>query len=79
MKTYILKDSLQKEDNRRWSALIPILHGCSRWGYSREETLTSVKDPAEIYIQDMIDTGKALPVPSDTLEVIDEPAKAISL
>lgn len=79
MKTYILKVSLQKEEDGRWSALIPILPGCSSWGYSREEALTNIKDAAEIYIEDMMDAGEALPVPSDKLEVLDEPAVAVSL
>jgi predicted RNase H-like HicB family nuclease len=74
MKTYVLKVSLQKEEDGRWSASIPILPGCSSWGYSREEALTNVKDAAEIYIEDMIDAGEALPGPSDKIEVIDEPA-----
>jgi predicted RNase H-like HicB family nuclease len=79
MKTYVLKVSLQKEEDGRWSASIPILPGCSSWGYSWEEALTNVKDAAEIYIEDMIDAGEALPGPSDKLEVIDEPAVAVSL
>ena len=79
MKTYVFKVSLQKEEDGRWSALIPILPGCSSWGYSREEALANIKDAAEIYIEDMIDAGEALPVPSDKLTVMDEPAVAVSL
>ena len=79
MKTYVLKVSLQEEEDGRWSASIPVLPGCSSWGYSLEEALTNIKDAAEIYIEDMIDAGEALPGPSDRIEVIDEPAVAISL
>jgi len=39
---------------------------CSSWGSSRDEALSNMKDAAEIFIQDM-------------LEVIDEPAVAVSL
>ena len=79
MKTYVFKVSLQEEEDGRWSAAIPALPGCSSWGYSREEALTNIKDAAEIYIEDMIDAGEALPGASDQIEVIDEPAVAVSL
>ena len=79
MKTYVLKVSLQEEQDGRWSASILALPGCSSWGYSREEALTNIKDAAEIYIEDIIDSGETLPGPSDKIEVIDEPAVAVSL
>jgi antitoxin HicB len=79
MKTYVLKVSLQEEEDGRWSASIPALPGCSSWGYSREEALTNIKDAAEIYIEDMVDAGEGLPHPSDEIEVLDEPAVAVSL
>jgi predicted RNase H-like HicB family nuclease len=79
MKTYVLKVSLQEEEDGRWSASIPSLPGCTSWGYSREEALTNIKDAAEIYIEDMIDAGEGLPSPSDKIEIIDEPAVAVSL
>ena len=49
MKTLILKVILKEED-RRWSASIPTLSGCSSWGYSKQEALDNIKDAAEIYI-----------------------------
>jgi antitoxin HicB len=79
MKTYVLKVSLQEEEDGRWSASIPSLPGCTSWGYSCEEALTNIKDAAEIYIEDMIDAGEGLPSPSDKIEIIDEPAVAVSL
>ncbi len=79
MKTFILKVTLNKEEDGRWSALIPALLGCSSWGYSPQEALDNIKDAAEIYIEDMKDAGKALPSPSDELELIESPAIAVSL
>ena len=38
-----------------------------------------MKDAAEIYIKDMIEAGEELPSPSDKIEIIDEPAVAVSL
>jgi predicted RNase H-like HicB family nuclease len=79
MKTLVLKVVLVEEDDGRWSASIPSLPGCSSWGYSRQEALENVKDAAEIYIEDMIDAGEGLPQPSDKIEIIEEPAVAVSV
>ena len=79
MKTFVLKVSLEKEEDGRWSVSIPVLPGCSSWGYSREEALSNMKDAAEIYIEDMIEAGEELPSPSDKIEILDEPAVAVSL
>jgi len=79
MKTLILKVNLKEEEDGRWSASIPALSGCSSWGYSKQEALDNIKDAAEIYIEDMIDAGEGIPSPSDMLEIIEEPAVAVSL
>lgn len=79
MKTLVLKVALKQEEDGRWSAAIPSLPGCSSWGYSSQEALDNIKDAAEIYIEDMIETGEGLPQPSSAIELIDEPAIAVSL
>lgn len=79
MKTLVLKVALKEEDDGRWSASIPALPGCSSWGYTRGEALDNIKNAAEIYIEDMIESGEDIPAPSDKIEVLDEPAVAISL
>jgi len=79
MKTFILKVALKEEEDGRWSASIPALAGCSSWGYSKQEALNNIKDAAEIYIEDMIDSGEEIPTPSDKIEIMEEPAVAVSL
>lgn len=79
MKTLVLKVTLTEEEDGRWSASIPVLPGCSSWGYSKQEALENIKDAAEIYIEDMLAAGENLPTLSDAIEVINEPAIAISL
>ena len=79
MKTFVLKVTLKKEVDGRWSASIPVLPGCSSWGSSQHEALENMKDAAEIYIEDMIDAGERLPQPSNEIEIIEEPAIAVSL
>jgi predicted RNase H-like HicB family nuclease len=79
MKTFVLKVALKEEDDGRWSASISALPGCSSWGYSPQEALGNIKDAAEIYIEDMIDAGESLPAPSNEVELIEEPAIAVSI
>ena len=79
MKTFVLKVALKEEKDRRWSASIPALPGCSSWGYSQQEALENIKDAAEIYIEDMLDAGEGLPQPSNEVEVIEAPAVAVTL
>jgi predicted RNase H-like HicB family nuclease len=79
MKTFVLRVDLKEEEDGRWSASIPTLPGCSSWGYSRQDALINIKDAAEIYIEDMVDAGEGLPTSSDKIEVINEPAIAVSL
>ncbi|MCJ7832760.1 MAG: type II toxin-antitoxin system HicB family antitoxin [Deltaproteobacteria bacterium] len=79
MKTYILKVSLTHEEDGRWSAVVADLPGCSSWGYTQQEALDNIKDAAEIYVEDMIDSGKEFPTPSDKIAILDEPAIAVSL
>ena len=79
MKTFVLKVALREEEDGRWSASILALPGCSSWGYSKQEALDNIRDAAEIYIEDMIDAGEGLPQPSDEIELIEEPAIAVSL
>jgi predicted RNase H-like HicB family nuclease len=55
------------------------LPGCSSWGYSQQEALDNIKDAAEIYLEDLIDSGKGFPAPSDKIEILDEPDIAVSL
>lgn len=79
MRTFVLKVDLKEEEDGRWSATIPALPGCSSWGYSRQEALVNIRDAAEIYIEDMVDAGEGIPTPSDKIEIIEEPAVAVSL
>jgi predicted RNase H-like HicB family nuclease len=79
MRTLVIRVTLTKEEDGRWSALVPALPGCSSWGYSEQEALENIKDAAEIYIEDMIDAGESLPEARDGIQFIEEPAIAVSL
>ena len=79
MKTFVMKVDLKEEDDGRWSASVLAFPGCSSWGYSQQEALANIKDATEVYIEDMIESGEGFPVSSENIEVIDEPAVAVSI
>ena len=79
MKTFVLQVDLKEEEDGRWSASIPSLPGCSSWGHSQQEALANIKDATEIYIEDMVESGEGFPIASESVEVIDEPAVAVSI
>jgi len=61
MKTYVLKVELEKEEDGRWSAVIPVLPGCATWGYTKEEALESLREAAQGYLEVLFEEGKPLP------------------
>jgi len=79
MKTLIFKVDLTSDEDGRWSAVIPSLPGCSSWGYSQQEALANIKDAAEAYLEDMKDAEGRLPSIPSAIQVIDEPAVAVSV
>jgi antitoxin HicB len=76
MKTHIFEVELHREEDARWSAWIEALPGCVAWGYNREEALAAIKDAAEAYVEDMLDTGEELP--QEGVRVIEAPVVTIT-
>lgn len=70
MKTLVLQVSLIQEADDRWSSVVAGLPGCSSWGYSQQEALDNIKDAAEIYLEDLVDSGKGFPAPSDKIQIL---------
>ncbi len=58
---YLFKATLVEEEDGRWSAWIDNLPGCSTWGYTKDEALTSLQDAAELVVEDMIECGETIP------------------
>ena len=53
----------QFEDGRTaYHALCPSLKGCHSWGHTKEEALAKIQEAVELYIQDLLDAGEAVPV-----------------
>ncbi|MBI4496472.1 MAG: type II toxin-antitoxin system HicB family antitoxin [Chloroflexi bacterium] len=55
MKTYVLRVSLEQEEDGRWSAWIDALPGCAAWGYTRDEALKAIEDAAAMYVEDVLE------------------------
>ena len=76
MKSYIFHARVQREEDGRWSAWIEALPGCTAWGYTEEEAIEALKDAAQLYVEDMIESGEKLP---KDVEVAENPVVAVNL
>ncbi len=61
MKTYTLPVEIVKEEDGRWSAVIPLLPGCATWGYTKEEAIESLQEATKAYIEVLLEQKGSLP------------------
>jgi predicted RNase H-like HicB family nuclease len=61
MKSYIFRIELDREDDGRWSAVVPALPGCAAWGHTAEEALSAVREAADAYVEVLIEDGRPVP------------------
>lgn len=78
VKTYIFTVEVVKEDDGRWSAVIPILPGCATWGYTKEEVLQNIQEAAQAYIETLVEDGRSVPRDTST-KIIEAPAVAVRI
>ncbi|MGH9341573.1 MAG: type II toxin-antitoxin system HicB family antitoxin [Acidobacteriota bacterium] len=66
MKSYIFDVVIEKdqfEDGRMaYRSYCPSLSGCHSWGHTPEEALSNIREAVELYIEDLIEAGEAIPV-----------------
>ena len=66
MNSYIFKVAVQEdqfEDGRKaFHASCPALQGCHSWGHTPQEALTNIQQAIELYVEDLIEAGEAVPV-----------------
>jgi predicted RNase H-like HicB family nuclease len=64
-KTYLFEVVIEPDnfpDGREaWMAYCPALKGCTTWGYTYPETLKNIRDAIEVYSEEMIAHGEAIP------------------
>jgi predicted RNase H-like HicB family nuclease len=57
---------LQRESDGGYVASVPVLPGCVSQGDTREEALQNVREAIELYIEDCIAAGDAVPEQDET-------------
>lgn len=82
MKSYVFRIVVEKdafEDGREaWHAYCPALRGCHTWGHTYEEALAHAREAAELYVQDLLESGEKIPVDDGTIE-LPSPAVAVNV
>ena len=78
MKTYIFRVELEREEDGRWSAIVPALPGCGTWGRTKEEAFKSIREAAQAYVETLIESGRSVPS-EPSVEVIEAPAVAVTV
>ena len=76
MKTYIFKAEVEREEDGRWSAVIPALPGCATWGLTEAEALNTLREAAQAYVEVLVEEGRELP---GEVEVIPTPVVTVAL
>jgi predicted RNase H-like HicB family nuclease len=65
MKSYIFKvlvDEDAKENGERaFHASCPALKGCHTWGHTYDEALANIREAIELYVEDLLESGAAVP------------------
>lgn len=80
MKTYVFEVELEREEDNRWSAVIPALPGCATWGWTKEEALESLREAARAYLEVLFEEGRSLPREAEgKITIIPSQAIAVSL
>jgi predicted RNase H-like HicB family nuclease len=55
---------LEKESDGGYVAIVPTLPGCVSQGDSRDEALANIREAAELYIEDCVESGDPVPTES---------------
>lgn len=80
MKSYVFKVVIEEdafEDGRKgFHATCPALKGCHTWAHTREEALTRIREAVELYVEDLVASGEAVPVDTEQ-GAVEVPSPAV--
>ena len=62
---------IEQEKDGRFSIYAPDLAGCQSWGTTREQALESIREAIELWIEDAIADGEAVPAPGSSLHYVE--------
>ena len=77
MKTYIYPIEVEREEDDRWSAVVPSLPGCATLGHTQQEAVKALQEAMEAYVETLRELGRPIPHPPPNGEVIEAPALAV--
>ena len=84
MKSYILSVVIEEDafedGTRAYHAHCPGLKGCHSWGHTVPEALTNIQDAAELYIDDLLESGEPIPIdPENGVTIRETPSVVVNL
>ncbi len=59
---------LHKEEDNRYSVMVPALPGCITYGENIDHAITMAKEAIELYIEELQSRNEVIPDDSETLE-----------
>ena len=66
MRSYIfsvvIEDDRFEDGRKAYHASCPALKGCHTWGHTYEEALANIREAVELYVEDLVESGKSIPV-----------------
>jgi len=78
MKSYIFGVELEREEDGRWSAVIPALSGCAAWGLTADDALEAVREAAKAYVDVLVEDGRDIPEDADApIRVVEGAAVSV--
>lgn len=60
---------LEREADGGYVVKVPALPGCVSQGDTREEALENIREAAELYVEDCIESGELVPVEAETAQI----------
>lgn len=67
MKDYTV---IVEETMTGYSAYVPDLPGCVTVGITREETIAYMKEAIALYLEELVEAGRAIPAPKSSASVV---------
>ena len=66
---------LEREADGGYVAKVPAMVGCVSQGDTRDEAMANIREAAELYIEDCLESGDPVPVETEAIAIeLDVPA-----
>ena len=60
-----------EESQKSYGAYVPDLPGCVAAGESREEVLQLIQEAIELHVEDLKNSGQAVPIPHSSSAIVE--------